>query len=66
MGNAGLQHHISRDPRCGQPVTGRTAPEAVSSCHLAPGPGRLLVKADMLYAVLQVPHTVFLVNPTTT
>ena len=47
---------MERDPCGGRPVTGRTAPEAVSFCHLEPGPGRLLVKAGMLYAGPQVPQ----------
>ena len=51
-----LRDHVQRDPRGGQPVTGGTVPEAMGPSSLAPGPGRLIIKAGMLDASPQMPR----------
>ena len=51
-----LRYHVQRDPRGGQPMTGRTVPEAMGPSPLASGTGRLLVKVGMLDAGTQMPQ----------
>ena len=51
-----LADDIQRDPGGGQPVTGRTVPEAMGPSPLSPGTGRLLIQAGMLNASPQVPQ----------